>query len=754
VLTGERQVCGTNSIAMFVVSRRLEVTCNRESGLHFFGSVSGNFTTVETNPLIKFVPRNTTSFIGGDVESSASPAAWSLTAIDDHVYSVQASRDGFLGPIAYFAYTIYTTPVAITATPTNDTKVSTLDPITLFSLSAYNTIFYTLDNTSPNSGSLVYTSPLYFNTTGTVTIRANAWKDGNIPVWGAESLFVFDIVTARVPVPSVAETDVIRCSLNMNLASVDEDVKIFYSFGESPPAPNLQFFFGDSIVVNNVTTILVKAMGEKNNINGSIYTFTYVIRDSIPAAVVPSDTKTTTGINYLEYYSNGTSYTTFKFMSPNPCPSRPSDYDKLYFAIGGTTPDTTTPFLAPASGIPHTTPAANVTIKMIVVRGLESGTVNTVIMNMGDKIPNKPTISPMNNSIQDTPFRFNFTVDSQEPAGYAISGYEIYYAINTFNSSYYMLFSGVQVAYANPGTTDLTFLVRAYAVKNGVEGPGITANFSVLKPEVVEVCDPLCGIHGTCQINEAIKYCACDAGWKGDDCKQSSTNDLVVVVDNNVALVAALGVAGAGLVAVVLIARHKITHKSDEEFAGISTGGAINMSPKLPSVYARIKSNPDFVFPVEYEKTILGRTNKEDHVDLDLSNFDGIDLQRLSRKHATISLSQGADGECFMITCYGKHGITVDSVKLAMNDTAVLYNKSLVKICGSMLVFRDDQHKNMELPAELLKANMKATSRAIKQQNAAPKTGPPAKAADFSTEPVKKSRDNKDDIGLEDVREL
>lgn len=154
-------------------------------------------------------------------------------------------------------------------------------------------------------------------------------------------------------------------------------------------------------------------------------------------------------------------------------------------------------------------------------------------------------------------------------------------------------------------------------------------------------------------------------------------------------------------------------------------------------------------------------------------------MQRLSRKHAVISLvKDGPVGECFMITNYGKHGITVDGVKITGEDTAVLYNKSLIRVCGAMLVFRDDVHKNMELPPDVLKANMRmARAHAKPAPTSAPTQDIPSelKNDDDESKPMTggqtevdeekhdtgsddddgpKTVHKKDDLALEDVKEL
>jgi hypothetical protein len=255
----------------------------------------------------------------------------------------------------------------------------------------------------------------------------------------------------------------------------------------------------------------------------------------------------------------------------------------------------------------------------------------------------------------------------------------------------------------------------------------------------------------------------------------------VLKIDNTTALYAAVGVAACGLIAVFVIAKKKISRKepTEDEFVLVNAESK-NDSPKLPSVYARIKANPDFVFPIEYEKTVIGRYHREEHVDLDLSSFPTVDMQRLSRKHAVINLvKDGPTGECFMITNYGKHGITVDGVKITGEDTAVLYNKSLIRICGAMLVFRDDVHKNMELPPEVLKANMKmARAQAKPAPTSAPTQDIPSELknddddekAPMTTAASEQEEDKhdtgsddddtprtapkKDDLALEDVKEL
>lgn len=201
-----------------------------------------------------------------------------------------------------------------------------------------------------------------------------------------------------------------------------------------------------------------------------------------------------------------------------------------------------------------------------------------------------------------------------------LQGYSVHYTINGSDPTKTDPEVTLNVPFVHSmlynNTANITIVIRARAFKNAEVGPVVEVPYVIVPIPPVAVCKPKC-VHGSCDVSRLVPLCICDTEWKGIDCSTPDQGDLVLKIDNDTAVYAAVAVACAGLVAVVFIAKKKITRKepTEDEFVLVNAESK-NDSAKLSSVYARIKANPDFVFAIEYEKTIIGRYHREEHVDL------------------------------------------------------------------------------------------------------------------------------------------
>ena len=148
------------------------------------------------------------------------------------------------------------------ATPTispNSGTYSSLPTVTISCSTANAVIRYTTDDTTPDSGSTLYTTP--FEVSGSCTVRARAFKDEYTDSNIASATFIIDPI--KVATPTISPNGGTFTTLpTIELSCSTLDTAIYYTIDGSSPTTSSTLYAGPFSVVSGEFTLKAKAFGE------------------------------------------------------------------------------------------------------------------------------------------------------------------------------------------------------------------------------------------------------------------------------------------------------------------------------------------------------------------------------------------------------------------------------------------------------------------------------------------------------------
>ncbi|WP_272941485.1 PQQ-dependent sugar dehydrogenase [Pedosphaera parvula] len=240
------------------------------------GSFTNDRSVVLTSPTLGTLIHYTTDGRDPTEYDLAVPSGSGIQVAATMTLKARAYRDGFT-PSGVTAAT-FTFKVATPVFSVASGAITNGTPLTITTLTSNAVIHYTLDGTSPNSQSLLYTSPLTLP--GDARVIAQAYRDGYTDSDGVQATYSL----AVVPTPVISPTSgMITNGTLVKLTCGFPDAQLRYSTNGSNPDLTSPLYTNPFPISGN-STLVVKAW-LSNYAPSALATATYSLLDYEPTVV-------------------------------------------------------------------------------------------------------------------------------------------------------------------------------------------------------------------------------------------------------------------------------------------------------------------------------------------------------------------------------------------------------------------------------------------------------------------------------------